>query len=99
VVTFALEWGFEKSYGSSWQGDEDIRDGLVEAAKGANAVAHRVLSDALLAFLQPKQLANFPRWYLHGLRLLVASLLANTNCGDRADDLALIYDKINVASH
>jgi serine/threonine protein kinase len=99
VVTFALEWGFEKSYGPNWQGDEDIRDGLVEAAKGANAVAHRVLSDALLAFLEPKQLANFQRWYLHGLRLLVASLLANTNCGDKADDLALIYDKMNVASH
>lgn len=99
VVTFALEWGFERSYGPNWQGDEDIRDGLVEAAKGANAVAHRVLSNALLAFLEPKQLANFQRWYLHGLRLLVASLLANTNCGDKADALALVYDNINVASH
>jgi serine/threonine protein kinase len=99
VVSFALEWGFEKSYGQNWQGDEDIRDGLVEATKGANASAHEVISKALLEFLKPKQLPSLPRWYLHELRPLVMSLLANSNCGDQADDLASIYDQINVASH
>ena len=99
VVSSALEWGFEKSYGPNWQGDEDIRDGLVEAAKSANETAHRVIANAALAFLEPKQLSNFPRWYLHALRFLVMSLLANTHCVDKAEELAQVYDKINMASH
>ncbi len=99
VVGPALEWGYEKTYGPNWQGNDDIRDGLVEAAKAANEQAHKVLSTALLKFLEPKSLANFPHWYLHGLRPLVMSLLANTNCGDIADKLADVYDKINLASH
>jgi hypothetical protein len=99
VVSAAFEWGFEKSYGPNWQGDDDIRDGLVEAAKTANGPSHNVLSTALLAFLEPKSLSNFPQWYLHSLRPLVMSLLANPNWGETADKLAEIYDKINVASH
>lgn len=99
VVSSALEWGFEKSYGPNWQGDEDIRDGLVEAGKTANETAHIVISNALLTFLGSKELPNLHRWYLHGLRLLVMSLLANPTCGDKADELAQIYDRINMASH
>lgn len=99
VVSSALEWGFEKTYGPNWQGDENIRDGLVEAAKTANEAAHNVISAALIAFVAPKSLPNFRGWYLHGLRLLVMSLLANTSCGDKADELAKIYDNINLASH
>ena len=99
VVKSALEWGYENSYGPNWQGNDDIRDGLVEAAKAANEQSHKVLSTALVAFLEPKVLPNFPQWYLHGLRPFVMSLLANTNCKDMADKLAEVYDKINLASH
>jgi len=99
VVSSALEWGFDKSYGPAWQGDEDIRDGLVEAAKAANKTAHQVISNAVLGFLDPKNLTSLSRWYLHSLRLLVTSLLANTNCEEKAEELAQVYDKINEASH
>lgn len=99
VTRAAFEWGFDKSYGPNWNGDEDIRDGLIDAAKAANESAHGVLSAAFLEFVGGKSLPDLPRWYSHDLRLLVMNLLANTNCMDSADGLAAAYDRINEASH
>lgn len=99
ITRAAFEWGYDKSYGPNWNGDEDIRDGLVESAKAANEVAHGVLSTTFLEFVGPKSLPTLPGWYSHDLRLLVMNLLANTNCTDVADKLADMYDRINAASH
>jgi serine/threonine protein kinase len=99
IARSAFEWGFDKSYGPNWHGDEDIREGLIEAAKGANESAHGVLSSTFLKFVNPKVLAELPGWYSHDLRLLVMNLLANTNCDAAADNLATAYDRINEASH
>jgi len=99
ITRAALEWGFDKSYGPNWNGDEDIREGLIEAAKAANESAHRILSSVFLDYVGPKSLPELPGWYSHDLRVLVMNLLANTNCGDAADKLAVVYDRINQASH
>ena len=99
ITRAAFEWGFDKSYGPNWNGDEDIRQSLIEAAKAANESAHGVLSSTFLEFIAPKSLPDLPQWYSHDLRLLVMNLLANTNCSDAADKLAAAYDRINEASH
>ncbi|HXJ93077.1 MAG TPA: serine/threonine-protein kinase [Terriglobia bacterium] len=100
IISGAFEWGFEKSYGANWVGQPDIREALVDAAKAANSQAHRVISEAYVEFVGKKNVEELPGWYFHDLRLLVMALLANPACGDKdAENLAVLYDSINVASH
>jgi serine/threonine protein kinase len=101
IISAAFHWGFDKQYGANWVGQPDVRDALVDAAKSANAEAHRVLSAEYLAFVNEKRIAEaLPGWYFHDLRLLVMALLANPTCGDKeAEALAVLYDKINAVSH
>jgi serine/threonine protein kinase len=100
IISAAFHWGFEKLYGVNWVGQPDIRDALVDTAKSANAEAHKVLAKGFVEFADQKDLAGKQRWYAHDLRLLVMALLANPACGDKdAENLALLYDKINALTH
>lgn len=99
IISAAFTWGFEKSYGPNWQGDDNIRDALIASAKAGNESAHQVLASEFLAFLNIDALGNLPRWYAHDVRLFVTALLANPSCGKEADDLAVLYDKLNEATH
>jgi hypothetical protein len=92
--------GFDKTYGINWTGDQDIRDGLADAAKTANPEAHQVIASEYVQFVAKKDVQKLPGWYNHDLRVIVMALLANPACGDHsAEELAVIYDKVNVASH
>lgn len=100
IAEAAIEWGFDKQYGPTWIGDEDIRNELVSVSKVISPENHSVLSNAFIDFVTDKDLSDLPGgWYAHDLRLLVMSLLANPSCGDDADALASFYDDINAASH
>jgi serine/threonine protein kinase len=100
IIVAAFHWGFDKSYGINWLGDEDIRDASVDAAKSANAEAHRVISEGYVEFVKTKSIEELPGWYNHDLRILVMTLLANPSCGDEgAEELAALYDRVNAASH
>ncbi|MCB0194887.1 MAG: serine/threonine protein kinase [Anaerolineae bacterium] len=99
IVDAAFEWGFEKSYGETWQGNQTIRDSLVRTSKIAHAIAHQVLAESYLAFTDKVGLEKKPGWYYHDLRELAMSLLANPECGEVAQRLAEIYDKVNEISH
>jgi serine/threonine protein kinase len=99
IAAAAFEWGFEKSYGPSWHGNQDIRTALIDSSKGVKEIGHRVLAKAFMGFLAQKDLGQLPGWVMHDLRLIVMALLANPACGVEADDLAVLYDRINEASH
>jgi serine/threonine protein kinase len=100
VISPAFHWGFDKQYGSNWSGDQDIRESLIAAAKVANENALKVLAGEFVSYVDGKEdLSNLPRWVTHDLRILVMALLANPACGDEADQLAHLYDKINEATH
>jgi serine/threonine protein kinase len=100
IISAAFHWGFDKTYGTTWVGQPDIREALVDAAKSANAEAHRVVSDGYVEFVEKKTFAELPGWYFHDLRLLVMALLANPVCGEKeAESLAGLYDRINAGSH
>jgi hypothetical protein len=86
-------------YGPNWQGNEEIRFSLIEAAKAAAEPSHEVLAGEFIDFLSEQDLGTLPRWSTHDLRLLVVALLANPSCGKDADKLADLYDKINAATH
>ncbi len=100
IIAAAFHWGFDKFFGVSWQGEQDIRDALAEASKAATADAHSVISQEYVEFVKKKDINKLPGWYAHDLRIVVMALLANPACGERAaEDLADLYDKINEASH
>lgn len=44
IVDAAFEWGFEKTYGENWQGNQPIRNSLIRTSKIAHATAHQVLA-------------------------------------------------------
>jgi len=99
IVNAALQWGFQKQFGPNWQGDEDIRDQLVEASKSANEAAHKVIASEGISLFSGMDFGSLPRWYTHDLRLLLAALLANPHCGTEAEALANLYDNLNEATH
>jgi hypothetical protein len=75
------------------------RASLIDVGRIAAEGAHKVLAGAFIEFLRDKDFAALARWSTHDFRLLVMSLLANPNCGDEADELAALYDKINESTH
>ncbi len=99
IVNAGYEWGYEKWYGPTWQGDDVNRDALTEASKSAPNDAHQTISQVLLEFVEKQELTDKPHWYLHDLRLNVMGLLANQHCDAFAERLATIYDQINEISH
>src|SRR5262249_53760902 len=60
IVEGALDWGFEKGFGFNWQGDQGIRDGIIDASKAATKNAHQVLSKTLIEFFAAKDMASLP---------------------------------------
>ena len=100
IIAAAFHWGFDKSYGVNWTGDQDIRDAIADAAKSAKLDAHRVLSDEFVKFVNKKDVHKLAGWYNHDLRVEVMALLANPACSENAAEaLASLYDRINEASH
>jgi serine/threonine protein kinase len=99
VLEVAFSWGFDKTVHASWQGNQEVREGIIDASKNANSVAHSVISSAYLKHVQGKQLDTVPGWYHHDLRRIVVALLANPNCGELATQLAEFYDELNVKTH
>jgi serine/threonine protein kinase len=99
IITAALQWGFDKSFGVNWQGDQNIRNHLIETAKAANEAAHKVIATEFIDFFSKKELASLDGWYSHDLRLLAMALLANPACDKEADRLAELYDRVNEATH
>lgn len=100
VISAAFQWGFEKMYAPNWQGNQEIRETIIETSKLANQGAHKIISSEFVEYLKDKTLEDLPHWSSHDLRLLVVALLANVSCGsEEADLLADLYDRINEATH
>lgn len=99
VIDASFAWGFDKQEKDHWQGDTDIRQGLVTAAKQVKETAHEAIAKGYLDFIADKQLEGLPGWYHHDLRRIVVALLANPACGDTAGDLANFYDHLNKVTH
>jgi serine/threonine protein kinase len=100
LIEADYEWGYEKMFGR-WQGDEAIRDALIDAAKVAPSTSHSVLSNSLIDFIEKTGLDGKDGWYYHDMRINIISLLANPHCneGTAAEKLAQLYDKVNEKSH
>jgi serine/threonine-protein kinase len=99
VVQSSFAWGFDREVSDKWKGEIEVRSALIEAAKCANAAAHKVISSIFLNLYHEKDMKATPGWYHHDLRRIVVALLANPNCGEEAVNLAALYDRLNQETH
>jgi len=99
LIEIAFHWGFNKQITNRWQGNQEIRNALIDATKVPSESTHAVLAREFLKFVGEIDLANIAGWYAHDLRRIVIALLANPECGDDAEALAAFYDRINQVSH
>lgn len=100
VVDAAFVWGFQKEFGEKWQGDRGVRESLVDTVRLSGASSHGVISESFISFVGELELQNTARWFLHELREVAMSLLANPSCAEaNAEGLAKLYNEINEASH
>lgn len=93
----ALHTGFEyQRPGTEWVGDRRIRESLKGAAIKIGAPNHAVLCKCLVSWLAEVDVETKEVWFLHAVRELLDSLLANPACNE--DDATCLADhrqKIN----
>jgi serine/threonine-protein kinase len=95
IITPAVVRGYEEQIGV-WVGDRKTRDAIAQAAGMASQPNHGVIAKAVLECLQRKELDNRDTWFLHEMRKLIYTLMANTHCDEKdATSLGKMLAKIN----
>jgi len=96
IVVAALKDGFEHESRSGYVGDRQIRSSLEEAAKRVGGQNHRVVVEALIAWLENHDIESQEAWVYHSLRGLLQVLMANVACTrDSAISLANLLKQVN----
>lgn len=91
----ALFWAYEHWFGHQL-GDRGLRDAVRDAAAQASGSIVAVLVEACLAQIELIALDDRPDWYLHGLRELLQTLMANPGSPvDQAARLASRLQEVN----
>jgi hypothetical protein len=100
VVTYAFEYGYEKWYGETWQGNPATRSALNDVSLICGEEAHALISNAALALVNTEALKDRAGWYFHDLRILLQNLLINPVCSaDQAESIGLSLTQVNSLSH
>lgn len=96
IASASVEWAFEREFGE-YVGLRRLQSALADAAAQAPEPAHEVLCGELLDFLDKVTLDDKEIGYLHGLRDVIQSLLANPVCGaESANRLGLALQAVNL---
>jgi serine/threonine protein kinase len=97
IVEPAIRWAFEIDFDGGI-GKESLRRTLEEAAFLARNGAYEVLHEELLKFIdRVESLEDKEDWYLHTLREVVETMMANPTCEEGAKPLGEFLRKINRA--
>lgn len=92
----AFERAFEYEYDGRL-GRKGLRTAIEIAAASARGEVFDVLVGAAVRFVQNIPLDERDGWYLHGLRDILQSLLANPSCTKGAADIAGVLRAVNKA--
>lgn len=99
IVNPAIKWGFERSFSGALLGKKLGRDKLRRALEQAGAfaqnVAHEVLREEFGNFIREVDFGEKEDWYLHAVRQMLQTLLANPSCVKGYDDLVAALKKVN----
>jgi serine/threonine protein kinase len=94
VVLPAVPWGFETSFGTRL-GSQRVRKALEQAAHIARGASHKVIMDEFCRVMQSCDYDQREDWYLHSVRSVIQSLLANPSCTSGSSDLVKIMRTVN----
>jgi hypothetical protein len=94
IVIPAIQWAFEKSFVSRL-GKASLRDSLEEAAFISRSDAHEVLMEEFIRFLQRTDLDDKEGWFLHAIREVISSLMANPACTSSPPELKAAFRTVN----
>jgi len=94
IVKPGIEWGLAKELRTGTTGSDTVRRALIQAAEQARGDSHVVLQEETAGFLKNASLDDKPRWYLHSVRKILETLLANPSCESGASELAKSYKTI-----
>ncbi len=94
IVKPAFFWAFEKRFGD-YLGKESLTLALERASYQAPQQAHTVLREEFSVFLSKVKMREKEDWYLHRVRTIVQTLMANPCCTAGADSLAQVLRTVN----
>ncbi len=94
IVQPSVRWGFELRFGDRL-GKDSIRRTLEEAAYQAHGDAHQVLKEEFGELLRRLDLEEHEGWFLHSLRDVLETLLANPVCISETTDLVKALRDVN----
>jgi len=94
IVIPAIEWGFKRKFNGEI-GRETLRRALEQAAYDSRSEAHDVLKEEFAKFLKDTDFTDKEEWYLHVVRKVIQTLLANPSCTTGATKLAAILRQVN----
>jgi len=92
----AFDRAFEYQYDGRL-GRRGLREAIEAAASSARGEVFDVLVSAAVGFVKSVALDEKPGWYLHGLRDILQTLLANPACTKGAADIAAAVRSVNKA--
>lgn len=100
IVGFGFEYGYQKFYAQSWQGNGPTRTALNDVAGSCGKDAHSLITAEALQLAGEHDVASKPGWYVHDLRQLLQRLLINPICSDNdADSLGIVLRELNSKTH
>jgi len=94
IVSPAIPWGFETFFGPR-RGSQRIRKAIEQAAHGARGGSHQVIMVEFCKAMKEYDYGDREDWFLHSVRAVVQSLLANPSCTSGAKDLVKILQAVN----
>jgi len=94
IVGPAIRWSFELRFGD-WTGRPNIRRELERAAYEARADAHTVLREEFSKYLKNVDLNEKEDWYLHSVRQILQTLMANPSCTTGTAELVAVLKEVD----
>jgi serine/threonine protein kinase len=94
LVSPAIEWGFEIEFEGT-VGREQIRRAIAATASAASETGHPILAERFVNFCAGLDFESKEDWFLHSLREVSQSLLANPFCRAHTTKLADVLRNVN----
>lgn len=96
IVVPSIRWAFERKF-DGYIGRPNLRRALEGAASVSRGASHEVLCEEFGKFINERDLESQDEWFLHAVRPIVQTLLANPACGTQAGELGRILRGVNEA--
>lgn len=95
IVSAAVKWGFETNDNGHYLGGDRIRRAIEQAAYVARGDAHSVIADEFCKTIVHCDFESKENWFLHLVRAVVQTLLANPSCEEHSSELVRILKTVN----